>query len=1522
MTYPNAATYPTKRPKSLGDSPDGRDACGVGVVADINGLPSHTTVSQALQVLTNLAHRGARNADPLTGDGAGITTQIPHNLFKTQCLQEGFSIPDPGEYSVGIVFLPSDSEVQRQCQDAFHQIVCEQGQTLLGWRRVPIDETAIGATARIRMPTIMQVFVGKSTKEEPGTSFELKLYIIRKLVEQRIASIGSEYMEDFYICSLSSTQIVYKGMLIADQVSAFYTDLQQEDFVSSFGIVHSRFSTNTLGSWKLAHPYRHVVHNGEINTLRGNMNWMTARQGLLASSAFDGELANLFPIITPDASDTAAFDNVLELLLRSGRSLAHSLSMMIPEAWEKHPQMTQEKRDYYEYHACLMEPWDGPALIVATDGNQIAAILDRNGLRPFRYTVTHDGLLVMGSETGALELDPSTIKYRGRLSPGKMFLVDPNQGKIIDDDELKADLSKNRPYGDWLADNRTLLESLPKPREVYKPDFTSLIARQRAFGFTEEDVNQIVTPMANNGIEPIGSMGLDTPLAVLSDRPQMLFNYFKQLFAQVTNPPLDAIREELVTSLDTYVGAEQNLLTDTPEHCRRIKLKSPILTNHQIASLKELDEPGLTSKTISATVKIQEGKATLAKAMDSICKEASLAVNQGHTLLIISDQGVDRDHMRIPILLVVAGIHHHLIREGLRMKTSLIAETGEVRDVHQYATLLGYGAAAINPYLALETIEDLCRQEDIISDPQNATASYIKAVQKGILKIMSKMGISTLASYRGAQIFEAVGLHEDLIDEYFTWTSSRIGGIDIEHIQKECLQHHRDAFPMRRSIDNASLSPGGFFQWYRDGEHHMLSPTSIALLQEAASQNRQDSYNKFADLCDSEDRHHSTIRGLLQFDCLATPIPLEEVETETEIVKRFSTGGISLGAISKEAHETLAIAMNSMGARSNTGEGGEDHRRFEADSDGKWRNSAMKQVASGRFGVTAHYLANASDIQIKMAQGSKPGEGGQLPGGKIDEYIGWIRGSTPGVELISPPPHHDIYSIEDLAQLIHDLKNVNPLARINVKLVSEVGVGTIAAGVAKAFADVVLISGDSGGTGASPWSSIKNAGLPWELGVAEAHQVLVENDLRSRIVVQTDGQLKTGRDVAIACMLGAEEFGFSTVPLITLGCIMLRKCHLNTCSVGVATQDPVLRARFAGKPEAVVNYFFMVARQVRELMASLGFRTMNEMVGRADKLKPRENVDFWKAKQLDLSRLLHVVEAPASVGRYKQIEQDHGIENALDNQIISATDRALKDGEQVTLNLDIKTHNRCALTMLSGTIAKQFGKEGLPPNTITINFTGSAGQSFGAFLAEGISASVTGDANDYFGKGMGGGRLVLKPSTSATFLPEDNIAVGNVVLYGATGGKLFVRGRAGERFAVRNSGAKAVVEGIGDHGCEYMTGGVVVVLGPTGRNFAAGMSGGTAYIYDNSGNFADFCNHEMVDLDPICDDDEIQVRALLVEHEHHTDSELAARILSDWPTSLPKFVKVAPREYKRVLAERAARTEDETADAMELIKNG
>ena len=1505
----NQCSVPHGLPPAQGlyDPRQERDACGIGFIANIRGEKSHEIILKGIEILINLTHRGACGCDPRTGDGAGILIQVPHEFYAKECRRLGLSLPEAGEYGVGMVFLPVEPQPRLQCEGILERIVQEEGLEVIGWRDTPINADAIGRIARVSQPYIEQIFIRRA----PGMDqdqFERKLYVVRKRAENEIRNSDIKDKGFFYVPSLSSRTIVYKGLLLAPQIAQFYKELSDPDAVSALCLVHQRFSTNTFPTWQLAHPFRYICHNGEINTLKGNVAWMHARQSVLKSPLFGEDIAKLFPIIQPNVSDSASLDNAVELLYLAGRSLPHVMAMLIPEAWDHDATMPPDKKAFYEYHASLMEPWDGPAAVAFTDGRVIGATLDRNGLRPARYLVTRDGYLIMASETGVLPIDPENIEFKGRLQPGKMLLADLEEGRIVPDEEIKARLASRQPYAQWLKENQVTLDMLPDPPRVYTLQSSDIVRRQRVFGYTEEDIRLIMTPMAVKGEEPVGSMGTDTPLACLSDRPQPLFNYFKQLFAQVTNPPIDPIREELVMSLTSYIGTERNILDETPQHCHTLKLPHPILTNRDLEKLRRVSWGDFLATTLPALYRVDGGAKELERALDGLCRRASLAIRSGYTILILSDRGFDEDYAPIPSLLALTAVHNHLVREETRTQVALVVESGEPREVMHFCLLIGYGASAVNPYLAIETIEDLAKQGRLPEGIsfERALKNYKKAINKGLLKVFSKMGISTLQSYRGAQIFEAIGLNKSLVDKYFTGTASRIEGVGLDVLAREAQMKHEFGFqPVTES--ETELEPGGNYQFRVSGEHHMINPLTISKLQHSVRQSSYDTYREFADLINDQSRRLCTLRGLLEFRKGTRPVPLAEVEPAGEIVKRFATGAMSFGSISKEAHETLAIAMNRIGARSNTGEGGEDEERFRPDPDGSLRRSSVKQVASGRFGVTMNYLVNADELQIKIAQGAKPGEGGQLPGHKVDEVIARVRHSIPGVGLISPPPHHDIYSIEDLAQLIYDLKNANPQARISVKLVAEVGVGTVAAGVAKAHADVILISGDSGGTGASPLTSIKHAGIPWELGLAETQQILVMNDLRSRVRLQTDGKLQTGRDVAIAALLGAEEFGFSTAPLISLGCIMMRKCHLNTCPVGIATQDPVLRAKFQGAPEHVINYFFFVAEELREIMARLGFRTVDEMVGRVDMLEHRQAVDHWKAKGIDLSHILYNPPAPLRIGRRCLIPQDHGLDQALDHKLIHQTRDALNFGREVRLSLPIRNVHRTVGTMLSGEVTRKYGSAGLPDDTIRLHFTGSAGQSFGAFLAKGITLELEGDANDYTGKGLSGGKLIVYPPRGSTFVPEENIIVGNVVLYGATGGEAYFNGMAGERFAVRNSGATAVVEAVGDHGCEYMTKGLVLILGKTGRNFAAGMSGGIAYVLDEDGSFAAVqCNRSMVDLEPLGPEDRDIVLKLIRRHIAYTRSPRAAWILDNWSELEGKFVKVFPHEYKRVLGVRAA----------------
>ena len=1493
-------SYPSV-PNSLYRPDFEHDACGVGFVANIKGLKSHALVEQGLQILNNLDHRGACGSEVNTGDGAGILIQMPHEFFTEVTKGSVIKLPAAGQYGVGMIYLPPDPRERRKVQQAFEKIINSEGQEFLGWRSVPTDNSSLGATAKSSEPDVCQVFIGRSADVTTDLAFERKLYVIRKRSFNEIRCSTMDGAAFWYVCSLSSRTLIYKGMLLTEQVGKYFPDLLDPRMKTALALVHSRFSTNTFPSWGRSHPYRYIAHNGEINTLRGNINWMHARESLFESDAFGEDIQKILPIVDPNGSDSAMFDNVLELLVLAGRSLPHAMMMMIPEPWTNHESMSDEKKAFYEYHSCLMEPWDGPACIAFTDGVRIGASLDRNGLRPSRYYVTKDDHVIMASEVGVLDIAPENVVEKGRLQPGRMFYIDTELGRIVADEEIKDQIASEQPYRQWLNQHMIELASLPDAGKLPEPSHGTVLQRQKAFGYSFEDLRLLMVPMGRDGIEAIGSMGTDTPLAVLSDQPQSLYNYFQQLFAQVTNPPIDCIREEIVTSAETTIGSEKNLLNPVPESCHLIELKSPILTNEEFAKLKHLDQPGYKSVTLPILYKVEKGAKGLEKALNDVFKKASKAITEGINIIILSDRGVDAKNAAIPALLAVSGLHHHLIREGTRTRVGLVLESGEPREVHHFSLLIGYGCGAINPYLAFETLDDMIRQGLLVGvDHKTACKNFAKAAVKGVIKVASKMGISTIQSYRGAQIFEAVGLNEQVVDKYFTWTATRVEGIGLEEIAKEVEIRHRHAFP-DRPVNGHTLDVGGQYQWRKEGEYHLFNPETVHKLQKAVRNADYKTFQEYSKLVNEQFKQWATLRGLLDFKP-ATAIPIEEVESIDSILKRFKTGAMSYGSISKEAHEALAIAMNRIGGKSNTGEGGEDPARFIPEANGDSKNSAIKQVASGRFGVTSHYLVNAKELQIKMAQGAKPGEGGQLPGSKVYPWVAKVRHSTPGVGLISPPPHHDIYSIEDLAELIHDLKNANIHARISVKLVSEVGVGTIAAGVAKAHADVVLISGFDGGTGASPQTSIKHAGIPWELGLAETHQTLVLNNLRSRIVVETDGQLKTGRDVIIAALLGAEEFGFATAPLVALGCIMMRVCHLNTCPVGVATQDPELRKRFTGDPAHAVNFMRFVAQEVRELMAQLGFRTINEMVGRTDRLEPRKAVDHWKAKGVDFSKILYQPEAGPEVGRYCQMIQDHGISRSLDmTQLLDLCQPALERKEKVRANVKVRNVNRVVGTITGSELTRRHGAAGLPEDTIQLTFTGSAGQSFGAFMPPGMTFLLEGDANDYLGKGLSGGKIILYPSPAATFAPELNMITGNVALYGATAGEVYIRGMAGERFGVRNSGVTAVVEAIGDHGCEYMTGGKVVVLGPTGRNFAAGMSGGVAYILDEKGDFATRCNLQMVALEKPDAEDAADLKATIEEHAINTKSSHAAKILAAWDRYLPKFVKVMPKDYKRVL---------------------
>ncbi len=1500
------------------------DACGVGMVADLHGRPDHDIVDRALTVLERLAHRGASGAEVNTGDGAGILLQVPHRFFTAATRDAGFELPAAGGYAVGLAFLPTDPDDAAKARTVVEQTAGEEKLAVLGWRPVPTETQSVGSIALGAMPRIEQLFVGPAGDAVDTMTLERRAFVLRKRVERSV--------DGLYFPSLSARTIVYKGMLTSHQLREFFPDLRDPRFESGLALVHSRFSTNTFPSWPLAHPYRYLCHNGEINTVQGNRNWMRAREALLETSLIEGDLTRIYPVCTPAASDSASFDEVLELLHLGGRSLPHAVLMMIPEAWENNAAMDPDRRAFYRYHASLMEPWDGPAAVCFTDGTVVGAVLDRNGLRPARYWVTDDGLVVMASEVGVLDIAPERVVRKGRLQPGRMFLVDTAKGRLVEDEEIKAELSAHHPYDDWLAADQVRLEDLPA-RTMLTPQHGGVVTQQRLFGYTTEELRVIMAPMARTGAEPIGSMGSDTSIAVLSDRARLVYDYFTQLFAQVTNPPLDAIREELVTSLAATIGPEANLLEARAGSCRQILLPLPVIDRDDLAKLMYVNEhgetPGFKAFAIDGLFEVREageagaptaaGGEALRQAIEDVRGKVSAAIADGANLLVLSDRNATADRAPIPSLLLTAAIHHHLVREKTRTKVGLVIETGDAREVHHMALLIGYGAAAVNPYLALDSIDDMI-SEGLLEgvSPRQARRNYIKAACKGVLKVMSKMGISTVASYTGAQVFEAVGLDRALIDEYFTGTSSRIGGVGLPVLAAEVAARHRRAHePRPTERAHRELEVGGEYQWRREGEFHLFNPKTVFKLQHATRAKRYEIFKEYTGAVDDQAEQLGTLRGLLHLTpAPGGPIPLDEVEPIEKIMSRFSTGAMSYGSISAEAHETLAIAMNRIGGRSNTGEGGEDAERFTPDANGDLRRSAIKQVASGRFGVTSEYLVNADDIQIKIAQGAKPGEGGQLPGKKVYPWIAKTRNSTPGVGLISPPPHHDIYSIEDIAQLIHDLKSANPAARVHVKLVAEVGVGTVAAGVAKAHSDVVLISGHDGGTGAAPLTSLKHAGIPWEIGLAETQQTLLVNGLRDRIVVQVDGQMKTGRDVVVGALLGAEEYGFASAPLVVSGCIMMRVCHLDTCPVGIATQTPALRAKYNGKPEFVETYFEYVAEEVRELLASLGLRSLNEAIGRVDLLETDDAVHHWKASGLDLSTVLAAPDVPESMPRRQTTLQDHGLEKALDHAFFDACAPALADATPVALEMPITNVDRTVGTLLGSEISRRHGAAGLPDDTITLTFTGSAGQSFGAFVPRGVTMHLHGDANDYFGKGLSGGRLTVRPPAGSGFAAEEQIIAGNVILYGATAGEVFIRGQVGERFCVRNSGATAVVEGVGDHGCEYMTGGLVLVLGPTGRNFAAGMSGGVAYVHDPTRTFGQRVNTEMVDVEPLDDSDRARVRALVERHRAETGSAVADRLLGRWEHEVGEFVKVMPRDYRRILeatarAEAAGRSVDE-----------
>jgi glutamate synthase domain-containing protein 2/glutamate synthase domain-containing protein 1/glutamate synthase domain-containing protein 3 len=1498
--------YHLPKKQGLYDPQFEHDSCGVGFVCDVKGRKSNQIVKQGLEVLRRLSHRGATGADPKTGDGAGILIQMPHDFLFKICRGNEIDLPAEGEYGVGLVFLPQDEKERKFCKNVFARIIKDEGQLLLGWRRLPVDNSNIGKTAQDTQPVMEHVFIAKNKKIKEQLDFEIKLYIIRKQIENTIRASKLMQKHFFYITNLSSRTISFKGLLMPQQLEDFFLDLKDESIKSALSLVHSRYSTNTFPTWDLAQPFRFLAHNGEINTLRGNINWMSAKEGLLQSKLFGKDIEKLKPVIVPGGSDSASIDNIFELLVLAGRGIAHAMMMLVPSAWEQDTFMKQELRDFYQYHACLMEPWDGPAAIAFTDGTSIGAVLDRNGLRPARYLVTKRDSVVMASEVGVLNIPPEEIAYSGRLTPGEIFYIDTEQGRIISDEELKTTISKRRPYAKWLKANMLELDSLKHARRTTHDAQHDITSSLNAFGYTREDLKNILTPMAITAQEPTGSMGNDTPHAVLSKRPQLLYNYFKQLFAQVTNPAIDPIREELVMSLECFMGSRKNLLDETAEHCLKVHLKQPILTNEDLEKLRYIRKKDFKTKTISLLFKAGD-KNGFMNALDRICKEASCAVQEGYSFVILSDRGVSKEYTALPVLLVTSAVHHHLVGGTSRSQIALIVESAEPREVHHFALLFAYGAGCVNPYLAYEAIQHLISEKLLTIDFKTAQKNYIKAVDKGILKILSKMGISTLQGYRGAQIFEALGLHEEVIERCFAGTVSRIGGATFDVIAEETLERHKEAF-LKREISLPYLATGGIYQWKRDGEFHLWNPDTIAALQDATRNNDFQKYKEFAQLINDQSQNPTTLRSLLKFK-KTKPIPIEEVEPVECIFKRFATGAMSFGSISRFTHETIAIAMNRLKAKSNTGEGGEDPARFIPLPNGDSTRSAIKQVASGRFGVTTNYLIHADELQIKIAQGAKPGEGGQLPGHKVSVVIARTRYTTPGVTLISPPPHHDIYSIEDLAQLIFDLKNTNPKARISVKLVSEIGVGTIAAGVAKGHADMILISGGDGGTGASPISSIRHAGLPWELGLAETHQTLVLNDLRSRVRLQTDGQMRTGRDVAIAILIGAEEFGFATSVLVVLGCVMLRHCHLNNCSLGIATQDDILEKRFNGKPEYVTSYFYFVAQELREIMSCLGIRRIDEMVGRTDLLEINHKILPWKAKEVDFSGILYKPVVAKEVAQYCTVRQEHGIDKVLDLTLIELAQPALEKSQAISKELTIVNTERATGAMLSGEVCRKYGEEGLPEDTIHFKFKGIAGQSFGAWLAKGVTFELEGMSNDYVGKGISGGKIIIYPDKQADYKPEENIIIGNTTFYGAISGEAYIRGVAGERFCIRNSGLNAVVEGVGEHGCEYMTGGRVVVLGKTGRNFAAGMSGGIAYIYDVEGDFADKCNMDMVQLETLLEADADTVRELLLNHYRYTKSSVAKEVLDDFSNKMRRFVKVMPLEYKHILEKREIKEE-------------
>ncbi len=1522
--------------QGLYDPAQERDNCGVGFLCHLKGKKSHGIIEDALEMCRNMSHRGGCGCDAQTGDGAGIFIQLPHNFFKFVAPDLGIELPEYGQYAVGMVYLSTDDDARKKCERKFEKVVAEEGQEILGWRDVPVNNSFLGRASHAVEPVMRQIFIKRNENIATDLDWERKLYVIRRRATNEINEKGIDGGDYFYVCSLSARTMIYKGMLTPEQLTTYFTDLLDPNMDTAMALVHSRFSTNTFPTWPRGQPFRYVAHNGEINTMRGNENWMWARQQLLDSGVLGKDLQKLLPIIKEDGSDSAKFDNCLEFLVLSGRPLHHAVMMMIPEAWEKHQHMSESKRAFYEFHACMMEPWDGPASITFCDGVSIGAVLDRNGLRPSRYYVTSDDMVIMASEVGVVKVDPSTVVEKGRLQPGKMFLVDTDKGRIVPDEEIKEDVAAAEPYAKWLEDNRVMFADIAAGEEVGNYTGDDLLARQRAFGYTFEDKQTILGPSATTANQPLGSMGNDAPLAVLSDQPQLLYNYFKQLFAQVTNPSIDPIREEIITGTVTFLGSEKDLLNPQPENCRMLRLDTPIISSGDLSRLRDIELDGFKSATLpilyrpdhkkvglaEGLLPEQAGGATvhsdvddlsevtgapLERALEKLFHNADSAIREGVNLIILSDRDISSGKAPIPALLAVAGLHHHLVRNGTRTKVSIILESGEPREVHHFAVLLGFGVDVVNPYIAIDTLAEMCADDDLDLDAEDATKRYLKASIKGVVKTMSKMGISTVQSYRGAQIFEAVGLDHEVIEKYFTWTPSRVEGIDLGVISKEVKMRHIAAFK-GATVRGDALDVSGVYQWRKNGERHLFGPESIHFLQQATRNNDYQIFKQYSAKIDDQSKDLYTLRGLMEFKIDPDKsIPIEEVESVEDICRRFKTGAMSFGSISEESHEALAIAMNRIGGKSNTGEGGEDPVRFTPMANGDSKRSAIKQIASGRFGVTSHYLVNADELQIKISQGAKPGEGGELPGHKVSPQIAKVRGTTPGVGLISPPPHHDIYSIEDLAELIHDLKNSNIHARVNVKLVAEIGVGTIAAGVAKGKADVILIAGYDGGTGASPRSSIQHAGLPWELGLAETNQILLLNDLRSRVVLEADGQMKTGRDLAIAALLGAEEFGCATAPLVTLGCLMMRVCHKNTCPVGIATQNPELRKKFAGQADYVVNFFRFMAEELREIMAELGFRTINEMVGRSDRLEMRKAIDHFKAKGLDFSKILYRPEVEPEVGTYCTQKQNHLLDESLDmTQLLDFCKPALEDKEKVHGEFHIINTNRVVGTIIGAEVSRLYGAEGLPDNTIHLKFTGSAGQSLGAFVPKGITLELEGDANDYCGKGLSGGRLIIYPPRTAPprFIADANIIVGNVCFYGATNGEAFISGMAGERFCVRNSGVDAVIEGVGDHACEYMTGGSLIVLGSTGRNFAAGMSGGVAYVFDEDGDFESKLNREMVKLYPLieCEDEDIaEVKARIEKHQKLTNSSKANWLLQTWSDSVAKFYKVLPSDYERVL---------------------